>query len=88
MALAKALKGLTERYNYVLVDCPPNLGKLTISALTAAHEVIIPVECSFLAVKGLGQLLDTIDLVKERLNPELPLAGILLTMYDPRTLHV
>lgn len=87
VALAKALKATMEEYSYILIDCPPNLGKLTINALTAADEVIIPVECSFLAVKGLGQLLDTIDLVEERMNPTLRISGVLLTMYDGRTLH-
>lgn len=88
VALAKSLGKVIEDYGYILIDCPPNLGKLTINALTAAHEVIIPVECSYFAVKGLGQLLDTIDLVEERLNPDLHIVGILLTMYDGRTLHV
>lgn len=79
------LARIRDRYDYVFVDCPPSLGLLTINALTAADAVMIPMQCEFFALEGLSQLLSTIDLVKERLNPRLRLEGVLLTMYDART---
>lgn len=85
--LSKLLNKVKDKYDYILIDCPPSLGKLTINALTAADEVIIPVECSFLALKGLGELLSTIELIKQRLNPNLKVRKVLATMYDARTLH-
>jgi len=84
--LRRALTPVRKEYAYILLDCPPNLGKLTINALVAADRVIIPVTCSFLAVKALGQLLDTIEQVRARLNPSLDIMGILLTRFS-RTLH-
>lgn len=84
--LRRALAPVQRHYDYILLDCPPNLGKVTINALVAAQRVIIPVTCSFLAVKALGQLFDTIDEVKARLNPSLAIMGILLTRFS-RTLH-
>lgn len=87
LALTTALRGVKDKYDFILLDCPPSLGKLTINALVAADEVIIPVQCSFLAVRPLGQLLDTISLVREKLNSNLKIGGILLTRFDSRTLH-
>ncbi len=83
--LRRALATLVERYQYLLVDCPPSLGMLTVNALTAADGVLIPVQCEYLALEGLGQLTQTIQLVQESLNPALRLAGMIMTMYDGRT---
>lgn len=83
--LRLALQALRQRYDYILIDCPPSLGLLTLNALTAADNVLIPLQCEYYALEGLGQLLRTIKLVKERLNPSLELEGVLLTMFDART---
>jgi len=83
--LREALVPLRERYQYVLIDCPPSLGLLTVNALTAADEVIIPIQCEYLPMEGLAQLLRTIELVRARLNPSLGIRGLLMTMYDSRT---
>ncbi len=83
--LDAAVRRIRERYDYIFVDCPPSLGLLTINALTAADSVIIPMQCEFFALEGLSQLLSTIELVHDRLNPRLKLEGVLLTMYDART---
>lgn len=84
--LRLALQHVEGRYDLVLVDCPPSLGLLTINALTAARDgVIIPVQCEFLALEGLTQLLQTIDLVRKTLNPALQVQGVVMTMYDGRT---
>jgi chromosome partitioning protein len=85
--LARVLGPAVGDYDYVLIDCQPSLGLLTVNALTAAHGVIIPLECEFFSLRGVALLIDTIDKVKERLNPELRIDGILATMYDGRTLH-
>jgi chromosome partitioning protein len=74
-------------YDVILIDCQPSLGLLTVNALTAAHGVLIPLECEFFALRGVALLVETIDKVKDRLNPALLLDGILATMYDSRTLH-
>ena len=79
---AKSL-GLTE-YDYILIDCPPSLSSLTINAMTAAHSLLVPLQCEFLALEGLSQLLRTVDLVRNGLNPELDIQGVVLTMYDRR----
>lgn len=83
--LRAALGPLRDRYDYVLVDCPPSLGLLTINALAAADEVIIPVQCEYLPMEGLAQLLRTVELVGANLNPALSVRGLLMTMYDVRT---
>ncbi|MEO6885749.1 MAG: ParA family protein [Jatrophihabitantaceae bacterium] len=85
--LARALSAVTDDYDYVLIDCQPSLGLLTVNALTAAHGVIIPLECEFFSLRGVALLIDTVEKVRERLNPDLKLDGILATMYDGRTLH-
>ena len=80
----EALKGVREAYGFVLVDCPPALSLLTINALTASDSILIPIQCEYYAMEGLGQLLETIQLVKGRLNPDLQIMGVLLTMFDGR----
>lgn len=85
--LAGQLNELSGRWDYVLMDCPPNLGLLTVSALTAANEVLVPVEAHVMALAGLAQLLNTVDLVQKRLNPKLKLSGILCCRVDSRTRH-
>jgi len=82
--LKRALEKCTD-YDYVLIDCPPSLGLLTLNALAAAHSVIIPIQCEYYALEGLSQLLNTISIVQKHLNSQLIIEGILLTMYDPRT---
>jgi chromosome partitioning protein len=83
--LAEAVKKLEGEYDYIIIDCPPALGLLTINALSAAREVIIPIQCEYYALEGLGQLLNTIELVKKNLNEELKISGAIMTMYDSRT---
>lgn len=83
--LNKALDGDIDTYDYILIDCPPSLGLLTLNALTAADGVIVPIQCEYYALEGLGQLLETIKLVQNNLNNKLELEGVLLTMYDSRT---
>jgi chromosome partitioning protein len=82
--LRKALDVLRDRYDYILVDCPPSLGLLTLNTLVAADSVLIPIQCEFYALEGLSQLLNTIRLVQKGLNPGLEVEGVLLTMYDRR----
>ncbi|MBA2473514.1 MAG: chromosome partitioning ATPase [Pseudonocardiales bacterium] len=86
-ALGRTLRPLLPHYDFVLVDCQPSLGLLTINALACADGVLIPLECEFFSLRGVALLMDTIDKVRERLNPDLTITGILATMYDPRTLH-
>ncbi|WP_034272134.1 ParA family protein [Haloechinothrix halophila] len=86
-SLMRVLRPLIAEYDFVLVDCQPSLGLLTVNALTAADGVIIPLECEFFSLRGVALLMDTIDKVRERLNPSLDIIGILATMFDPRTLH-
>jgi chromosome partitioning protein len=78
------LKQIENDYDYLLIDCSPSLGLLTVNALTAAHSVIIPVQCEYFALEGLGKLLNTIKIIQNNLNPELEIEGFLLTMYDSR----
>jgi chromosome partitioning protein len=83
--LRSALQSLRGRYHYIFIDCPPSLGLLTINALTAADRILIPIQCEYYALEGVGQLLQTVNLVRRRLNPQLELEGVLLTMFDART---
>ena len=83
--LKEVLAGVAESYDTVLLDCPPSLGHLTICALTAADEVLIPLQCEYFALEGIGELLATLKRVRQTLNPGLKIAGIVLTMYDERT---
>ena len=87
MVLARALRPILDDYDVVLIDCQPSLGLLTVNALTAAHGVLIPLECEFFALRGVALLVETIEKVQDRLNPRLEIDGILATMYDGRTLH-
>jgi chromosome partitioning protein len=86
-ALEKALAPVKDDYNYVLIDTPPSLGLLTINALVASNGVIVPVQCEYLSLRGLVQLENTLSMIRENLNPEVAIEGILPTMYDKRTLH-
>jgi chromosome partitioning protein len=83
-ALRDALRDAHDRYDYVLIDCPPSLGLLTLNVLTAAQGVIIPIQCEYYALEGISQLLNTIRLVQQNFNPSLAIDGVLLTMYDSR----
>jgi chromosome partitioning protein len=82
--LKEALNDVYERYDYILIDCPPSLGLLTLNALTASDSVLIPVQCEYFALEGLGQLLNTINIVKQYYNSNLSIEGVLLTMFDTR----
>ncbi|MBU0502135.1 MAG: AAA family ATPase [bacterium] len=84
--LKQALQSIESSYDMIILDCPPSLSLLTVNALTVAHEVIIPIQCEYYALEGISQLTHTLELVRESLNPELKIRGIVLTMYDPRTL--
>src|ERR687885_782005 len=86
-ALEKALAPVKENYNYILIDTPPSLGLLTINALVASDGVIVPVQCEYLSLRGLVQLENTLSMIRENLNPDVEIQGILPTMYDNRTLH-
>jgi chromosome partitioning protein len=83
--LKRALEKVKYRYDFVIMDCPPSLGLLTINALTAASSVIVPIQCEFYALEGLSQLMRTVGLVQKNLNPSLQLEGVVLTMFDART---
>ncbi|GIL34382.1 chromosome partitioning ATPase [Phycicoccus sp. DTK01] len=85
--LARVLRPVLDDYDVVLIDCQPSLGLLTVNALTAAHGVVIPLECEFFAMRGVALLVETIEKIIDRLNPRLQIDGILATMYDGRTLH-
>jgi len=82
--LREALAPITDKYDYIFIDCPPSLGLLTLNSLTASDSVIIPVQCEYFALEGLGQLLNTINIVKKHYNQELFIEGVLLTMFDSR----
>jgi len=83
--LRQALEPIRDRCDYILIDCPPSLGLLTVNALVAADGLIVPIQCEYLALEGLTQLLDTVRIVKNKLNPDLYIAGVVMTMFDPRT---
>lgn len=83
--LKRALEKLDQIYDYIIIDCPPSLGLLTLNALTASGSIIIPIQCEYYALEGLSQLVNTIQIVKKHLNPNLEIEGIVLTMYDSRT---
>lgn len=83
--LFKAVEEIKDKYDFIIIDCPPSLGLLTINALTSSDSVLIPVQCEYFALEGLGQLLNTIKIVRQHLNPDLEIEGVLLTMYDTRT---
>jgi len=85
--LARALEPLNDRFDYILIDCPPSLGLLTINGLAAADEVLIPMQAHFLALQGVGKLLETVTLVRRSVNPSLTVAGIVLCMHDANTTH-
>ena len=82
--LRSALEPVQDRYDYILIDCPPSLNLLTVNALVASHAVLIPMQCEYYALEGLSSLVATIQRVREALNPQLQIAGLLRTMYDPR----
>ena len=86
-SLQKALKPVDDDYDFVFIDTPPSLGLLTINALTAAHKVIVPVQCEYLSMRGLIQLQNTLAMIRENLNPDVDIEGILPTLVDTRTLH-
>lgn len=83
--LKKELKKVKENYDFIIIDCPPSLSLLTVNALTAADTVLVPIQCEYYALEGLSQILQTVDLVKKKLNPGLELEGVVFTMYDART---
>lgn len=83
--LQKALAQVKDRYDFVIIDCPPSLNMLTVNALSAADTVLVPIQCEYYALEGLSQLIHTIELVQQRLNPKLEIEGVVFTMYDART---
>ena len=82
--LKNILKNIEKKYDYILIDCPPSLGMLTLNSLTASDSVLIPLQCEFFAIEGLAHLLETIERVKTNFNPQLVINGVVLTMYDKR----
>jgi chromosome partitioning protein len=83
--LSNALKSVRDEYDFIIIDCPPSLGILTVNAMVAADKIIIPVQCEYYALEGLSQLMNTINLIKTNINHDLGIGGVILTMYDPRT---
>ncbi len=83
--LKNALAPYIEQYDYILIDCPPSLGLLTVNALTAATSLLVPIQCEYYALEGLSQLMNTVKLVRQNLNPGLEVEGVVLTMFDART---
>jgi chromosome partitioning protein len=83
--LAEAIESVRNKYDFIIIDCPPSLGLLTINSLTASDSVLIPVQCEYFALEGLGQLLNTIKIVRQHLNKDLEIEGVVLTMFDVRT---
>jgi chromosome partitioning protein len=86
-SLQKAFRDIQDDYDYIFIDTPPSLGLLTINALTAAHKVIVPVQCEYLSMRGLIQLQNTLSMIRENLNPDVQIEGILPTLVDSRTVH-
>jgi len=84
LVLKKILESISSEYDFIIIDCSPSLGLVTVNSLTASDSVIVPVQCEYFALEGLGKLLNTIKIVQDRLNPTLEIEGILLTMYDLR----
>ena len=85
LRLKQKIEEISDKYNYIIIDCPPSLGLLTINALTAANSLLIPIQCEYYALEGVGQLMNTINLIKQQLNKELYVEGVVLTMNDART---
>ena len=83
--LRKSLEAVRDQYDYIFIDCPPSLSLLTLNAMTAADSVLIPIQCEYYALEGVGQLMNTLNLVRKRLNPRLDVEGVVLTMLDGRT---
>ncbi len=83
--LKGALSQIESQYDYIFIDCPPSLGLLTINALTAANNILVPIQCEYFALEGLSQLINTVKLIKQRLNPHLEVEGVVMTMFDART---
>ena len=83
--LKNLLKSVKKKYDFIIIDCPPSLNMLTINSMTTADSVLVPIQCEYYALEGLSQLIHTINLVKERLNPDLRIDGVVFTMYDSRT---
>ena len=83
--LKRTIKPILDQYDYILIDCPPSLGLLTLNALTAADSILVPIQCEYFALEGLSQLMNTVRIVQKHLNPELVIEGVVLTMYDGRT---
>ncbi len=83
--LARAIENMGDAYDYIIIDSPPSLGLLTLNALAASDQVLVPIQCEFYALEGLSQLVNTVKLVKQRINPALEFEGVVLTMYDSRT---
>ncbi|HSH35039.1 AAA family ATPase [Schnuerera sp.] len=85
LSLKKSLISIKEKYDFILIDCPPSLGLLSINGLSASHSVLVPIQCEYYALEGVSQLVDTIMLVKRSLNPDLEIEGVVLSMFDGRT---
>ena len=85
LKLKEKLESIKKKYDYIIIDCPPSLGLLTINALTAANSIIIPIQCEYYALEGVGQLMNTVNLIKKQLNKDLYIEGVVLTMNDART---
>ena len=83
--LREAISGIRDDYDFIIIDCPPSLSMLTVNAMTTANTVLVPIQCEYYALEGLSQLVDTVNLVKDRLNPELDMEGVVFTMFDSRT---
>ena len=83
--MRNAVENVKDQYDYIIIDCPPSLSMLTINAMTTADSVLVPIQCEYYALEGLSQLIHTVELVRDRLNPKLSIEGVVFTMYDART---